>query len=163
MEQPLPVPFTKRVSLSCVGVSLLSLHGFCFCLSVFSSLSHWAGTLLHKDLPSPLYIIQPSYLGWNPSFVWNVLCILHSWAASCCCVSAAIMQSWRVQDLLYWWDEVLCCVVWWKKANMVSMNGRVPLSCCANAIMASQYARLGKTDIFSIYCWRTENGTKGDS
>lgn len=131
-----------------------------FCLS---SLSHWAGTLLHKDLPSPLYIIQSSYLGWKPGFVWNVLCILHSRAASCCCVSAAIIQSWRVQDLPYWWDGVLCCVAWWKNANMVSMNGRAPLSRCANAIMASQYAGLEKTDIFSIYIWRTENSTKGDS
>lgn len=34
---------------------------------------------------------------------------------------------------------------------MVSMNSGAPLSCCANAIMASQCARDGETDIFSIY------------
>lgn len=92
---------------------------------------------LHKGPSSPLYIIHFSYLGWTPGFVRNVLGIPHSRAASCCRVSAAIMQSWRVQDLPYWWNELLCCVVWWKEANMVSMNGRVPPPCCANAIMAS--------------------------
>lgn len=117
-----------------------------------------AVTLLHKDLPSRLYIVQSPYLGWNLGLAWNVLGMPHSRAASCCCVSATIMQSWGVQDLPYWWNEVLCCLVWWKKANMVSMNGRAPPSHCANAIMASQYA-----DIFSIYIWRTENGTKGDT
>lgn len=163
MKGPLPISFEKEsVSVFCWGRPLIPalLLFLAFCLSPPLPLSR---DPFHKDLPSPLYIIQSSYLGWNPSFVWNVLSILHRRAVSCCCVSAAIMQSWRVQDLPYWWDEVLCCVVWWKKAEMVSMNGRAPPSRCANAIMASQYAGLGKTDIFSIYIWRTENGTEGDS
>lgn len=163
MEGPLPVPFWKetvchvRWSPSCPRMAFVSVL-----LSSPPSPTE-LGPFLHKDPPSPLYIIQPSYLGRNPVFVCDAPGILHMRAASCCCVTAAIMHSWRVQDLLYWWDEALCCVVRWKKANMVSMNGGVPPSRCANAIMASQYARPGKTDICSVYIWRTENSAKGDS
>lgn len=164
MEGPLPIHCEKRVSICrLLGLPSHPCLAFVSRFLSFPLISHWAVTLLRKDTPSLNYIIQSSYLHWCPSFVWNVPSILLSRAASCCCVSAAIMQSWRVQDLPYWWDEVLCCVAWWKKAKMVSMNGSTPPSRCANAIMASQYDRLGRSDIFSIYIWRTENSTKGDS
>lgn len=75
MEGPLPIPFE-----SFTGVTLLSLHAFCFCLSVASPAEQ--GPILDKDLPSALYIIQSSYLGVEPRLC--VQCALQSFIAEVC-------------------------------------------------------------------------------
>lgn len=111
-------------------------------------------TLSGKDLPSPLYIIPSSALCEMCSA--SVTAAPHPAAPVQCSHNAKLKSSgpsllMRCGPCEVWWGGG-----WGGKANMVGLNGRVPASHCANAITASQYARLGKTDIFSLYIWMTE-------
>lgn len=69
-----PLPALQRVSV-CFALVSLSLARLLFpCLLPPTEQEPF----LHKDPPSPLYIIQPSYLGWNPRLC--VKCAPHpSW------------------------------------------------------------------------------------